>query len=61
MKVTVTASFDSVKSNIVMEGANVDYRITEDILVVTSDKYAEFPERRITIPVNRVLMIEEEN
>lgn len=61
MKVTVTASFDSVKKNIVMEGANVDYRITEDILVVTSDKHVEFPERRITIPMNRVLMIEEEN
>ena len=61
MKVTVTASFDSVKRTIVMEGANVDYRITEDILVVTSDKHVEFPERRITIPMNRVLMIEEEN
>ena len=61
MKVTVTASFDSVKNNIVMEGANVDYRITEDILVVTSDKYVESPERRITIPMNRVLMIKEEN
>lgn len=61
MKVTVTASFDSVKKNIVMEGANVDYRITEDLLVVTSDKYDEFPERRITIPMNRILMIEEEN
>lgn len=70
MKATVTASFDSVKNNIVMEGvkktivmegANVDYCITEDILVVTSDKHVEFPERRITIPVNRVLMIEEEN
>lgn len=70
MKVTVTASFDSVKKNIVMEGvkrtiviegANVDYRITKDLLVVTSDKYDKFPERRITIPMNRVLMIEEEN
>lgn len=70
MKVTVTASFDSVKKNIVMEGvkrtivmegANVDYRIAEGILVVTNDKHAKFPERRITIPMNRVLMIEEEN
>ena len=52
---------EGVKRTIVMEGANVDYRITEDILVVTSDKHGEFPERRITIPVNRVLMIEEEN
>lgn len=70
MKVTVTASFDSVKKNIVMEGvkktivmegANVDYRITKGLLVVASDAHAKFPERRITIPVNRVLMIEEEN
>lgn len=70
MKVTVTESFNSVKKNIVMEGvkrtivmegANVDYRITKGLLVVTSDKYDKFPERRITIPMNRVLMIEEEN
>ena len=61
MKVTVTASFDSVKKTIVMEGANVDYCITKGFLVVTSDPHAKFPERRITIPVNRVLMIEEKN
>ena len=50
-----------VKKTIVMEGANVDYCITKVLLVVASDKYVEFPERRITIPMNRVLMIEEEN
>lgn len=61
MKVTVTASFGPVRKNIVMKGANVDYLITKGLLVVTSDKHDEFPERRITIPVNRVLMIEEEN
>lgn len=61
MKVTVTASFGPVKKNIVMEGANIDYLITKGLLVVTSDKYDKFPERRITIPMNRVLMIEEEN
>ena len=61
MKVTVSAIFGPVKRTIVMEGANVDYHITEDILVVTSDKHDEFPERRITIPMNRVLMVEEEN
>ena len=61
MKVTVSASFGPVKKNIVMEGANVDYLITKGLLVVTSDNHAKFPERRITIPMNRVLMIEEEN
>ena len=61
MKVTVTVDFNSKKKDIVIEGANVDYLITKGLLVVTSDKYAKFPERRITIPMNRVLMIEEEN
>lgn len=61
MKVTVTVDFGLKKKDIVIEGANVDYHITEDILVVTSDKHVEFPKRRITIPVNRVLMVEEEN
>ena len=49
------------KKDIVIEGANVDYLITKGLLIVASDKYAKFPERRITIPVNRVLMVEEEN
>lgn len=61
MKVTVTVIFGLKKKTIVMEGANVDYCIKEGLLVVSTDKYGKFPERRITIPVNRVLMIEEEN
>ena len=60
MKVTVTVIFDLMKKDIVVEGTNVDYRITKDLLVVTSDNYAKFPKRRITIPLDRVLMIEEE-
>lgn len=60
MKVTVTVIFDLMKKDIVVEGTNVDYRITKDFLVVTSDNYAKSPKRRITIPVDRVLMIEEE-
>lgn len=61
MKVTVTVDFGLKKKDIVIEGANVDYRITKGLLVVTSDKYDKLPERRITIPMNRVLMIKEEN
>ena len=61
MKVTVTVDFGLKKKDIVIEGANVDYLITKGLLIVASDKYVEFPERRITIPMNRVLMIEEEN
>lgn len=41
MKVTVTVDFDSGKKKIVMKGTNADYRITEDLLVVTSDKHDE--------------------
>lgn len=61
MKVTVTVDFGLKKKDIVIEGANVDYLITKGLFVVASDKHVESPERRITIPMNRVLMIEEEN
>lgn len=48
---------DSIK----MEGPNVDYIFSENLLVVTSDKFSEEPEKRVTIPVSCILKVTEYN
>lgn len=47
--------------SIKMEGPNVDYQFRENLFVVTSDKFSDEPEKRVTIPVNRILKVTEYN
>lgn len=59
---TVTVDFlDERIDSIKMEGPNVDYRFQEGFLVVTSNKFSEEPEKRVTIPVSRILKVTEYN
>ena len=48
-------NIDSIK----MEGPNMDYVFQESFLVVTSDKFSKEPEKRVTIPVSRILKVTE--
>lgn len=50
-------NIDSIK----MEGPNMDYMFQEGLLVVTSDKFSKEPEKRVTIPVGRILKVTEYN
>lgn len=50
-------NIDSIK----MEGSDMDYVFQESLLVVTSDKFSEEPEQRITIPVSCILKVTEYN
>lgn len=44
-----------------MDGPNMDYMFRDGLLVVTSDKFSEEPEKRVTIPVSRILKVTEYN
>ena len=44
-----------------IEGPNMDYVFQEGFLVVTSDKFSKEPEKRVTIPVSRILKVTEYN
>ena len=50
-------NIDSIK----MEGLNVDYQFRENLFVVTSNKFSEEPEKRVTIPVSCILKVTEYN
>ena len=59
---TVTVDFlDKNIDSIKMEGPNVDYMFQEGLLVVTSEKFSNEPEKRVTIPVSRILKVTEYN
>lgn len=60
MKITVEFC-DCCLPDLIMEGPNVDYSITEDYLVVTSDKFDGFPKKRVTLPMANIFSITEEN
>lgn len=60
----MTVIVDFLDKNIVsitMEGPNMDYAFREGLLVVTSDKFSEEPEKRVTIPVSCILKVTEYN
>lgn len=48
---------DSIK----MEGSNMDYAFNGGLLVVSSNKFSEEPEQRVTIPVSCILKVTEYN
>lgn len=50
-------NIDSIK----MEGPCIDYMFREGLLVVTSNKFSEEPEKCVTIPVSRILKVTEYN
>lgn len=59
---TVIVDFLDKNINFIkMEGPNMDYVFHEGMLVVTSDKFSEGPEKRVTIPVGRILKVTEYN
>ena len=60
MRVTIEFS-DPCRNDFVMEGPNVDYEITDEYLIITSDKFDEFPEKRVTFPTMEVFSITEES
>lgn len=47
--------------SIKMDGPNMDYVFHEGMLVMTSDKFSEEPEQRVTIPVSCILKVTEYN
>lgn len=59
---TVIVDFLDKNINFIeMEGPNMDYVFKEGFLVVTSNKFSEEPEKRVTIPVDRILKVTEHN
>ena len=50
-------NIDSIK----MEGSCIDYMFRKGLLVVTSNKFIEEPEKRVTIPVSCILKVTEYN
>lgn len=59
---TVIVDFLDKKINSIrMEGPNMDCMFRDGLLVVTSDKFSEEPEKRVTIPVSRILKVTEYN
>lgn len=59
---TVIVDFlDKNIASITMEGPNMDYVFQEGFLVASSDKFSKEPEKRVTIPVSRILKVTEYN
>lgn len=59
---TVIVDFLDKNINFIkMEGPCIDYVFREGMLVVTSDKFSKDPEKRVTIPISRILKVTEYN
>ena len=60
MKITVEFT-DPCLNDFIMEGPNADYVIRDGYLIITSDKFSKFPEKRVIFPMVEIFSVTEKN